>query len=120
VAPPSRERGDEAVLRVTEARPRDSGKRRVRIDVSVMKMLGLEPGDVVEITGKKKTVAIVWPALPEDQGLDIIRMDGILRKNAEVNIGDKVIVRKASVRPAAKVRLAPTAHSISVDEGFRR
>ncbi len=120
VAPPSRERGDEAVLRVTEARPRDSGKRRVRIDVSVMKMLNLEPGDVVEIIGKKKTVAIVWPALPEDQGLDIIRMDGILRKNAEVNIGDKVIVRKANVKPAAKIRLAPTAHSISVDEGFRR
>ncbi|MCE4612366.1 MAG: CDC48 family AAA ATPase [Desulfurococcales archaeon] len=120
MAPPSRERGDEAVLRVTEARPRDSGKRRVRIDVSVMKMLNLEPGDVVEIIGKKKTVAIVWPALPEDQGLDIIRMDGILRKNAEVNIGDKVIVRKANVKPAAKIRLAPTAHSISVDEGFRR
>ena len=120
VAPPSREKSDEIVLRVTEARPRDSGKRRVRIDVSAMKRLNLEPGDVVEIIGKKKTVAIVWPALPEDQGLDIIRMDGILRKNAEVNIGDKVIVRKANVKPAAKIRLAPTAHSISVDEGFRR
>ncbi|MEB2836387.1 MAG: CDC48 family AAA ATPase [Desulfurococcales archaeon] len=110
----------EVVLRVAEARPRDSGKRKVRIDINVMRLLGVEPGDVVEIEGKKKkTVAIAWPALPEDQGLDIIRMDGILRKNADVNIGDKVIVRKADVKPAVKVRLAPTSQPMSVDEAFR-
>ena len=110
----------EVVLRVAEARPRDSGKRRARIDVSVMKILGVEPGDVIEIEGKKKTVAIAWPALPEDHGLDIIRMDGILRKNADVNIGDKVIVRKAKVKNATKVKLAPVAHSISIDESFKK
>jgi transitional endoplasmic reticulum ATPase len=111
---------EEVVLRVAEARPRDSGKRRARIDVSVMKILGVEPGDVIEIEGKKKTVAIAWPALPEDHGLDIIRMDGILRKNADVNIGDKVIVRKAKVKNATKVKLAPVAHSISIDESFKK
>ena len=110
----------EVVLRVAEARPRDSGKRRARIDVSVMKMLGLEPGDVIEIEGKKKTVAIAWPALPEDQGLDIIRMDGILRRNADVNIGDKVIVRRATVKNATRVKLAPVAHSMSIDDAFRK
>ena len=110
----------ELALRVAEARPRDSGKRRVRIDLNLMRMIGVEPGDVVEIEGKKKTVAIAWPALPEDQGLDVIRMDGILRKNAEVNIGDKVIVRKAQVKPAVKIRLAPTMHSMSVDEAFKK
>ncbi|MCE4621284.1 MAG: CDC48 family AAA ATPase [Desulfurococcales archaeon] len=110
----------EVVLRVAEARPRDSGKRRVRIDASVMKALGIRPGDIVEIEGKKKTVAIAWPALPEDQGLDVIRMDGILRKNAEVNIGDKVIVRRAKVKVATKVRLAPTMHTMSMDEAFKK
>ncbi|MEB2792586.1 MAG: CDC48 family AAA ATPase [Caldisphaeraceae archaeon] len=110
----------EILLRVSEARPRDTGKRRVRIDVDVMKQLNVEPGDIVEIEGKKKTVAVVWPALPEDQGLDIIRMDGILRKNAEVNIGDKVIIRKANTKQAVKVKLAPTIHSISVDDGFKK
>ena len=110
----------EVSLRVAEARPRDSGKRRVRIDLSVMKMLGIDPGDVVEIEGKRKTVAIAWPALPEDQGLDIIRMDGLLRKNAEVNIGDRVIVRKVNARPATKIKLAPVVHSMSVDEGFKK
>jgi transitional endoplasmic reticulum ATPase len=110
----------EIILRVSEARPRDTGKRRVRIDVDIMKQLNVEPGDIVEIEGKKKTVAVVWPALPEDQGLDIIRMDGILRKNADINIGDKVIIRKAVPKQATKVKLAPTVHSISVDEGFKK
>jgi len=110
----------EVVLRVSEAKPRDAGKKRVRIDPDVMKELGVEAGDVVEIEGKRKTAAIVWPSLPEDLGLDIIRMDGTLRRNADVNIGDKVIVRKASPKPATKVRLAPTVHSMSIDESFKK
>jgi transitional endoplasmic reticulum ATPase len=107
-------------LRVSEAKPRDAGKKRVRIDPDIMKELGVEAGDVVEIEGKRKTAAIVWPSLPEDLGLDIIRMDGTLRRNADVNIGDKVIVRKASPKPATKVRLAPTVHSMSIDESFKK
>ncbi|NAZ38545.1 MAG: CDC48 family AAA ATPase [Acidilobus sp.] len=110
----------EVVLRVSEAKPRDAGKKRVRIDPDIMKELGVEAGDVVEIEGKRKTAAIVWPSLPEDLGLDIIRMDGTLRRNADVNIGDKVIVRKASPKPATKVRLAPTVHSMSIDESFKK
>ncbi len=109
----------EVPLRVAEAKPRDSGKKRVRIDPDVMKQLGVEPGDVVEIEGKKKTVATVWPALPEDSGLDVIRMDGLLRRNANVNVGDRVVVRKANVKQAVKVKLAPTMY-MSVDEGFKK
>jgi AAA family ATPase, CDC48 subfamily len=107
-------------LRVSEAKPRDAGKKRVRIDPDIMKELGVEAGDVVEIEGKRKTAAIVWPSLPEDLGLDIIRMDGTLRRNADVNIGDKVIVRKANPKPATKVRLAPTVHSMSIDDSFKK
>jgi len=110
----------EVVLRVSEAKPRDAGKKRVRIDPDIMKELGVEAGDVVEIEGKRKTAAIVWPSLPEDLGLDIIRMDGTLRRNADVNIGDKVIVRKANPKPATKVRLAPTVHSMSIDDSFKK
>ncbi len=118
--PPRRpEKPREAILRVEKAAQRDNGKRRVRIDLNVMRRLGIEPGDVVEIEGKRKTVAIAWPSLPEDQGRNIIKMDGVLRKNANVNLGDKVIVRKAKVRPAIRVRLAPTTHTLSVDEGFK-
>jgi len=120
---PSREseRIRQVELRVEEARNRDAGKKRVRIDLNTMKQLGIRPGDVVEIEGKRKTVAVVWPALPEDLGRGVIRMDGLLRKSAGVNVGDRVIVRKARVQPAAKVRLAPATPSNNpFDEGFKK
>ncbi|AEM37983.1 AAA family ATPase, CDC48 subfamily [Pyrolobus fumarii 1A] len=113
-----RSKRPEVVLRVAEAKPKDVGKGKVRIDIDIMKMLGVEPGDVVEIEGKRVTAATVWPSYPEDQGLRIIRMDGLTRKNAGVSIGDKVIVRKADAKPAQMVKLAPASFTITVDPGF--
>ena len=98
----------EVVLKVAEARSRDVGRSIVRIPVRVMKRLGIEPGDYVEIVGRKSAYAQVWPAYPEDEDKDIIRMDGIIRQNAGVGIGDTVKVRKASLKPAQRVVLAPT------------
>ncbi len=106
------------MLRVAEAKHKDVGKWKVRIDLDILKMIGAEPGDIVEIEGRKKTAAIAWPGYPEDKGQDIIRMDGLLRKNAGVGIGDKVIVRKAEAKPASLVKLAPANFSITIDSGF--
>ncbi len=49
-------------LRVAEAKQRDIGMRIARIDNSVLRELNLSPGDLIEITGKKTTVAKCWPA----------------------------------------------------------
>ncbi len=114
----TRRRRREVILRVAEAKQRDVGKGKVRIDVNILKMIGAEPGDIVEIEGRRKTAAVAWPAYPEDQGKDIIRMDGLIRKNAGVSIGDKVIVRKADAKPAVMIKLAPANFSITVDQGF--
>ena len=108
----------EVVLRVAEAKQKDVGRGKVRIDIGILRMIGVEPGDVVEIEGRRKTAAIAWPGYPEDQGLDIIRMDGLIRKNAGVSIGEKVIVRRADVKPATLVKLAPANFNIAVDPGF--
>ena len=108
----------EVVLRVAEAKQKDVGRGKVRIDINILRMIGVEPGDVVEIEGRRKTAAIAWPGYPEDQGLDIIRMDGLIRKNAGVSIGEKVIVRKADAKPATLVKLAPANFNIAVDPGF--
>ncbi len=108
----------EVVLRVAEAKHKDVGKWKVRIDIDILRMIGAEPGDVVEIEGRKKTAAIAWPGYPEDKGQDIIRMDGLIRKNAGVGIGDKVIVRKAEPKVASLVKLAPANFSITIDSGF--
>jgi len=99
---------DALQLRVAEAKQRDVGRGIVRIDREAMNKLGVEPGDAVEILGKKSTVAIVWPAYIEDEGLGVIRMDGTLRRNAGVSLGDTVTVRKVQLQPAKKIILAPT------------
>ncbi|RLE71548.1 MAG: AAA family ATPase [Thermoprotei archaeon] len=97
----------EIQVRVAEAKQRDVGRGIVRLDKQSMAALNLDAGDVVEIEGTKKTVAIVWPAYLEDEGKGIIRMDGTIRRNAGVTIGDIVTVRKAEVRTARRVVLAP-------------
>ncbi|MEM2448036.1 MAG: CDC48 family AAA ATPase, partial [Candidatus Bathyarchaeia archaeon] len=110
----------EIKLRVAEvSHQRDVGRWKVRIDAKTMEYLEVTPGDIVEIKGKRSTAAVVWPAYPEDAGKNIIRMDGITRKNAGVSINEYVSVRKAVVREAQSVTLAPVNVTIpGVDQSF--
>lgn len=96
-------------LLVARAHQRDVGRGVVRISRRIMRQLDLNTGDYVKIKGKRETAAIVWPAYPEDEGLDIIRMDGTLRKNAGVGLDEYVEVSKADVKPAKKIVFAPNA-----------
>ena len=108
----------EEQLRVADARQRDIGHGKVRIDNKTMQSLGISAGDFVEIHGKKVTVAVAWPAYAEDQGQDIIRMDGIVRRNAGVTLNENVTVRPADVKEAQNIVFAPTDVRLSVDEDF--
>ena len=76
------------------------------IDEDIMDRLGVSPGDVIEIIGTKSTGAIAVGGSPEDRGLEIIRMDGLIRHNAGISIGEKVTVRRATVREAGQITLA--------------
>ena len=102
----------ELKLKVAEAIQNDLYRGIVRIDAEAMKELGIRIGDIVEIEGKKKTVAIAQLLPPQDYGLGIIRMDGIIRKNANATLGGYVTVRKANVREAQKVVLAPAVKGV--------
>ena len=111
----------EVQLRVAEARQqRDVGRGIARIDSRVMDEIGVTVGDIIEIEGKRKTAARVWPAYPEDRGLDIIRIDGWIRKNCGASLNDYVKVRKAEAKEASYVKLAPVDIRISVDRDFIR
>lgn len=90
-------------LRVAEARARDANRGIVRIDSDVMRQLSLASGDVIEITGAKKTVALVWPGYEGDSGKGLIRMDGYARNNAGVSIDDQVTVKKITVKTAERL-----------------
>ena len=95
-------------LRVAEAHGRDVGRGIARIDPKVMEEMNLTPGDVIEISGKRRTVAICWPGYEEDYGRGLIRIDGYIRNNAGVSIDEKVTLRKIEARKAQRITLAPT------------
>ena len=80
----------EAQLKVMEALQEEAYKGIVRIDSGTMSHIGARPGDIVEIEGSRKTVAIVDRAYPSDVGQAVIRMDGIVRRNAKTGIGELV------------------------------
>ena len=110
-------------LRVAEASQDDAYKGIARIDYDTMKALSLRRGDVVSLSGGKETVAIVDRAYPADVGEGIIRIDGIIRKNAKTGVGETVILKKTDIREAKKITIAPVQENIVVQgdpEIFRR
>ena len=104
----------EIALKVVEALQDDVYKGIARIDPQLMKNLGLNRGDIISIKGQRETVAIVDRAYPADVGEKIIRIDGLIRKNAKTGVGESVFVRKANVKPAQKVTIAPAQQGIMV------
>ncbi len=97
----------QARLQVAAARQEESGQGIARMPRSAFQTLGVTEGDVVEIQGKRTTVAIAMPAYDEDQSLEVVRLDGLQRGNAEAGSGEHVIIRAAESRPATRVVFAP-------------
>lgn len=93
---------------VKEAAHDDAGRGIARVSIEVMKKLGLVSGDVIEIQGKKKAAAIVWPGFAQDTGSAILRIDGNIRGNAGTGIDEKVKIRKSEAEYAKKVVIQPT------------
>ncbi|MBI4452930.1 CDC48 family AAA ATPase [Candidatus Woesearchaeota archaeon] len=104
----------ELKLKVAEAIQDDVNKGIVRIDSGYLSEVDIKPGDIVEIEGERKTVAIADRSYPGDIGLNIIRMDGIIRKNSKTGIGELVKVRKALVKEAKKIIIAPARKGIVI------
>src|SRR3989338_5862827 len=103
---------DELLLKVAEAIQDDVNKGIVRIDSTYMREIAVNPGDIVEIEGDRLSVAIVDRAYPGDIGLNIIRMDGLLRRNTKTGIGELINVRKANIKEAKKVTIAPAQKGV--------
>ncbi|MCK4634775.1 MAG: AAA family ATPase, partial [Candidatus Aenigmarchaeota archaeon] len=107
--------GEGVKLKVGELTSRDEyGKGIARLDSSVMKKLGIREGDVIKIVGNAMTGAIAVRPYPNDIGLDIIRMDGLVRKNAGTSLGEAVTVSDAEIKEAKTVVLAPAQKGIRV------
>ncbi len=95
-------------LKVAELRPMEAGRGIARIDPEIMDILDLKAGDIVQIDGKKRTVAKVLRGGPEDANRGIIRIDGSTRRNAGTSIDERVDIKKVIVKDATKIAFAPT------------
>lgn len=101
--------GEEIEVEVMEAKKRDVGRSIIRLDSETFRSLEVNTGSIIRIRGKNRTTAaIVWPAYPEDNNQRLIRMDGRIRRNAGVSLGEPVNIARAQEKAAREVLLAPT------------
>jgi len=103
---------DYILLKVCETLSKDVGRGIARVDPEIIEYLGLEIGDVIEIAGKKNTVAKVMLIHSNMRGQDLIQIDGCTRENAGIGIGEKVIIKKVQYKNAEKVTL------VNIDNGI--
>ena len=99
-------------VQVASLPPGDSGRGFARLPENLMRDLGVGEGDVIEIDGKRSTAAIAVRPYGEDEGIDIIRLDGLQRANAGVGSGDFVEVKKAESKTATRVVFAPAQPNV--------
>jgi len=98
----------EIKLKVGELTGReDFGRGIARLDTKLMNKLDVKEGDILEIEGKNKTGAVAIRSYPADIGMNVLRIDGLVRKNCDASIGESVAVRKSDVKEAKKLVLAP-------------
>ncbi len=112
---------ERVILKVAEAPQSDVGLGRARVDTKTRVALGVDVGEIIEIIGKKSTAAKLFRVMQEDEGKGIIRIDGLVRRNVSLSLGDKVEVRKAEVFPGERITIAPIiseGHKISFGQGI--
>jgi transitional endoplasmic reticulum ATPase len=102
-------------LQVANAKAEDSGRGLARLSREYMAAHGISQGDVIEIIGKRLTAARAVEPYPEDEGLELIRLDGLLRANAGVGAGDNIQIKKAASKPATKVTFAPAQREMRLE-----
>jgi transitional endoplasmic reticulum ATPase len=94
-------------LRVIEAASRDVGRGLIRLDPNDMESMGLRPGDIIIITGKRATVGKAMPSHKESRGQSWVQIDGVIRESAGCSIDDLVEIEKTACRDATQVTIRP-------------
>jgi transitional endoplasmic reticulum ATPase len=95
-------------LKIAETNPKFVGRGVALIDPRIMEEMQLSTGDVIEISGRKKTFVLLWSGQSTDYGSGLIRIDGYTRSNVGLGIDDKITIRKVSnIAKAEQVIIAP-------------
>lgn len=103
-------------LKVAEALAEDVGKGLARLDPENIKALNAALGDLIEISGERKTVARITGTFPESYGKKLIQIDGITRSNVKANLGEVVRIRKIPRVTATTVLVSPLDFTATLPE----
>jgi len=95
-------------LKVAEALGKDVGRAYARMGPEDIKRLGMEVGEIVELAGKRLTVAKLMPAYKDMRGQCRVQLDGISRQNSGVGLDEHVVVKRAQCRHAERLVISPT------------
>lgn len=95
-------------LKVSEALSKDVGRAYARMGPEDLARIGVEVGDIIEVTGKTKAVCKAMPAYKDMRGQSQIQLDGLTRENAGIGLDEHVQIRAIDCPAADRVVLVPT------------
>ncbi len=88
-------------LKVVFAEKGTSGRMIAGLNRETMSELNVRPGEIIKIQGRKVSYAVAWPN--DKIAITEIALDGLMRKNVGVGVGDYVEVEPAQLKDATKV-----------------
>jgi len=103
-------------LKVAETLAEDVGKGLARLDPEDIRALNAVLGDLIEISGERKTVARITGTFPESCGKKLIQIDGITRSNVKANLGEVVRIKKIPRVTATTVLVSPLDFTAALPE----
>ncbi len=99
---------EKIILKINEIPQQHVGKGRAIIDPKIIEDQNWNIGQILELTYNKKTYVKLWPALPQEYGTGIIKIDGITRQNIGAGIDDKISIKSVEATNAEQITLSPT------------
>jgi transitional endoplasmic reticulum ATPase len=102
-------------LVVGDATLDDVAESNARLSTKVLERLRIREGDPVRVIGRHEIVATALAAGPEDEGLDIIRLDGTQRRALGIEPGDPVDVIPLQLKDAERVELVAVGDAARTD-----
>ena len=96
------------ILKINEIPQQHVGKGRAIIDPKIIEDQNWNIGQILELTYNKKTYVKLWPALPQEYGTGIIKIDGVTRQNIGAGIDDKISIKSVEAVNAEQITLSPT------------
>ncbi|MBA7507507.1 hypothetical protein ES706_06226 [subsurface metagenome] len=117
--PTSNKKKDKIYLRIADAFKEDSGRGILRIDPKIARKYNFGTGDVIEVYNEnknKRTAGLLFLGRQMDNGLKIIRLDSLLKRNLGASINDWVTIRKIEAKLAETITFAAIGKPVKIKD----